>query len=106
MKYLKYKDIDSYFPKELDASLFVCTKDCGRTYLEPSKFVHICHDCKKEMLIAAYAPKYGQTSALITLGIVAGFFIFMNLILFRNKIFKRKKDEESTTSEVKEENIE
>ena len=58
------------------------------------------------MLIAAYAPKDGQTSALITLAIVFGFFIFMNLILFRNKIFKRKKDEESTTSEVKEENIE
>ena len=58
------------------------------------------------MLIAAYAPKYGQTSALITLAIVFGFFIFMNLILFRNKIFKRKKNEESTTSEVAKENIE
>ena len=48
-KYLKLKDIDSYFPKELDVSLFVCTKDCGRAYLEPSKFVHICCDCQKEM---------------------------------------------------------
>ena len=106
MKYLKFKDIDSYFPKELDASLFVCTKDCGRTYLEPSKFVHICHDCKKEMLIAAYAPKYGKTSALITLGIVAGFFIFMNLILFRNKIFKRKKDEESIEEQTPSKSVE
>ena len=46
------------------------------------------------MLIAAYAPKYGQTSALITLAIVTGFFIVMNLILFRNQIFKKKNKEE------------
>ena len=51
------------------------------------------------MLIAAYAPKYGQTSALITLAIVTGFFIVMNLILFRNQIFKKKKNEPVTKEE-------
>lgn len=53
------------------------------------------------MLIAAYAPKYGQTSALITLAIVTGFFIVMNLILFRNQIFKKR-----NKAEVKEEQTE
>ncbi len=51
------------------------------------------------MLIAAYAPKDGQTSALITLAIVVGFFVLMNLILFRNQIFKKKKKEEPTIEE-------
>ena len=59
------------------------------------------------MLIAAYAPKYGQTSALITLAIVTGFFIVMNLILFRNQIFRRKKKEEPTIEEqTSSENVE
>ena len=44
-KYKKYKNIDSFFPKELDMSLVVCTKKCGRVYLEPTKFVHTCEDC-------------------------------------------------------------
>ena len=59
------------------------------------------------MLIAAYAPKDGQTSALITLAIVAGFFVLMNLILFRNQIFRRKKKEEPTIEEqTSSENVE
>ena len=39
------------------------------------------------MLIATYAPK----QPLYTLYILIGFFIVMNIILFRSKIFKRKK---------------
>ncbi|MBO5287162.1 MAG: hypothetical protein J6B34_03475 [Clostridia bacterium] len=39
------------------------------------------------MLIANYAPSHPY----VTLGILTGFFILMNLILFRSKIFKRKK---------------
>ena len=59
------------------------------------------------MLIAAYAPKDGQTSALITLAIVVGFFVLMNLILFRNQIFKKKKKEEPTIEEqTSSENVE
>ncbi len=49
LSYYRVKNVDSYFPKHLDVSLFVCTKDCGRAYLEPSKFMHICDDCGKEM---------------------------------------------------------
>ncbi len=58
------------------------------------------------MLIAAYAPKYGQTSALITLAIVTGFFIVMNLILFRNQIFKKKNKAEVKEEPVQEEQTE
>ena len=46
------------------------------------------------MLIAAFAPKDGMKSTLITLGIVVGFLIVLNIILFRSKIFKKKKVEE------------
>ena len=46
------------------------------------------------MLIAAFAPKDGMRSTLITLGIVVGFLIVLNIILFRSKIFKKKKVEE------------
>lgn len=46
------------------------------------------------MLIAAFAPKDGMKSTLITLGIVVGFLIILNIILFRSKIFKKKKVEE------------
>lgn len=45
------------------------------------------------MLIAAFAPENGMTSTLITLGIVVGFLIILNIILFRSFIFKRKKEE-------------
>jgi ESS family glutamate:Na+ symporter len=38
------------------------------------------------MLIADLAP----TSPLLTLGIVAAFFLIMNIILFRSKIFKKR----------------
>ena len=58
------------------------------------------------MLIAAYAPKYGQTSALITLAIVTGFFIVMNLILFRNQIFKKRNKTEVKEEPVQEEQTE
>ena len=39
------------------------------------------------MLIATFAPGH----ELLTLGILAAFFIVMNIILFREQIFKRKK---------------
>ena len=47
-RYYKVKDIQSYFPKILDISLLVCTSDCGRVYLGPSQFVHICDRCGKQ----------------------------------------------------------
>lgn len=49
MKYMKYRNTNKYFPKYLDISLLVCTKDCGRVWLGPSKFEHICGDCGKKM---------------------------------------------------------
>ena len=51
------------------------------------------------MLIAAYAPKDGMTSTLITLGIVVAFFTVMNIILFRSYIFKKKVKQEVKTGE-------
>ena len=50
------------------------------------------------MLIAAFAPENGMTSTLITLGIVVGFLVILNIILFRSFIFKKKKEE--TVEEV------
>lgn len=41
------------------------------------------------MFIAAYAPT-SSISAYVTLGVVIGFFILMNVILFRRQIFKKK----------------
>ena len=46
------------------------------------------------MLIAAFAPENGMTSTLITLGVCIGYFIILNIILFRSFIFKKKKVEE------------
>ena len=52
------------------------------------------------MLLATFAPK----KPILTLIILIVFFIFMNLILFRNMIFKRKKninEEEKEIAEIK-----
>ena len=52
------------------------------------------------MLLATFAPK----KPILTLIILIVFFIFMNLILFRNMIFKRKKninEEEKEVAEIK-----
>ena len=49
------------------------------------------------MLLANLAP----TAPELTLGVLAAFFVVMNLILFRNKIF-RKKESEAPMSEVNE----
>lgn len=43
------------------------------------------------MLVAAFCPKT-ETSTYITLGIVVVYFLVLNIILFRSKIFKKKKD--------------
>ena len=45
------------------------------------------------MLVAAFCPK-SDASTYITLAIVAGYFIVLNIILFRSKIFKKKKKAE------------
>ena len=42
------------------------------------------------MLIAAFAPKDGMKSTLVTLAIVVVFFVALNIILFRSFIFKKK----------------
>ena len=49
------------------------------------------------MLIAAFAPKDGMKSTIITLIIVVVFFTILNLILFRSFIFKKKVKEESVS---------
>ena len=52
------------------------------------------------MLLANMAP----TQPLVTLGILVGFFLVMNVILFRAQIFKRKKNAaESVEAETTEE---
>jgi len=42
------------------------------------------------MLVAAFCPK-SELSTYITLGIIAAYFIILNIILFRSKIFKKRK---------------
>lgn len=42
------------------------------------------------LLVANFSPTNGQTSALIALGIAVASFIVMNIVLFRNQIFKKK----------------
>ena len=50
------------------------------------------------MLIAAFAPKDGMSSTLLTLGIVVVFFVALNIILFRSFIFKKKEKKQEEVS--------
>ena len=55
------------------------------------------------MLIAAFAPKDGMKSTLVTLAIVVVFFVALNIILFRSYIFKKKakvKEEETADGNI------
>ena len=55
------------------------------------------------MLIAAFAPKDGMKSTLVTLAIVVVFFVALNIILFRSFIFKKKakvKEEETADGNI------
>ena len=45
------------------------------------------------MIVAAFCPKQ-ESYVYITLGILAAYFIVLNLILFRSVIFKKKKKEQ------------
>lgn len=53
------------------------------------------------MFLANFAPK-SDLNALITCIIVGAAFVVLNLVLFRNKVFKRKKAALKTTDEAKE----
>ena len=44
------------------------------------------------MILAAFCPK-SDTATLITLGIMLAYFVVLNLVLFRSKIFKKKSKE-------------
>ena len=46
------------------------------------------------MILAAFCPK-SDTATLITLGIMLAYFVVLNLVLFRSKIFKKKSKEQS-----------
>lgn len=39
---------NKFFPKKIDISLLVCTKECSHAYLGTSKFIHYC-DCGNEV---------------------------------------------------------
>lgn len=45
---LKLKNLNKYFPNEIDINLLVCSKECSHAYLGTSKFKHICDMCNTE----------------------------------------------------------
>lgn len=44
-KITKVKLKNRYFPNELNLSLFVCSKECSRAYIDTSEHTHICEHC-------------------------------------------------------------
>jgi len=47
-KYFYLKNLNKYFPDEIDLNLLVCSKECSHAYLGTSKFKHICDVCGTE----------------------------------------------------------
>ena len=56
-KYIKLKNLNKYFPNDLDVNLLICSKECSHAYLGTSKFKHICDICNTEFK-ALYHLKY------------------------------------------------